>query len=245
MSLKMTNGKSKVPVNLDNYPSLKELAGTNKEEFLTILKTVFSTMDRAVGQGHHKDSKEYFGIAIQDLVGELLGAMFDHKGIIDHLPNKSNAEALSEMYGHALNPLYAAFTKDGLMNHEGSPVSFEEKFGMTEEKFSVKVWLQGLLFYSYYCSLPDFAEYLALNDFALVDEEKHANISKLLEIKPVLAYQKAIGILPGKLYPETGFFDTGDLNGATVCPACQDPEDSLFSIGEVTICTNCKGAFKE
>ena len=100
------------------------------------------------------------------------------------------------------------------------------------------------MFYSYYCSLPDLARYMALNDYSLVDEEKHENVAKLLEIRPVLDYQKRIGILPGKLIPETGFFHAGDYKDETDCPACQMP-DHLFDLGEMVVCSNCKAGYEK
>jgi hypothetical protein len=234
----------KIPVNLDNYPALKELAGEDKEGFLQLLKSLFNTANEAVASGHHKVSREYFGMEYQDLLKELMGAMFDHKGMMEYLPGP-NGKMLSHMYKHALNPLHAAFTKDStfIVDHEGKEVTFLEKFGMEEEEFTVKRWLQGLLFYSYYCSLPDFARYLAMNDYDLVDEEKHENIAKLIELRPVLDYQKRIGIIPGKLIAETGFFDAGDPPAGETCPACQVP-DKLIQVTEaLTVCCECKAGY--
>lgn len=237
--------KSKIPVNLENYPALLDMAGRDKEGFLSLMKNMFAIANGAVQNEHDKVSKKYFNIELPDLISQMLQAVFDHKGIMQNLPNQENAETISELYGHAINPLHAAFTKKGLQNHKGEDVSFEEKFGMKEDEYSVKRWLQGLFFYSYYCDLKDLAQALSLSDYAFIEDEKHENIGKLLELKPILAYQKAIGILPGKLYEGTGFFDGGDLNGSDSCPACKHPPDSLFSLGEETICTNCQGAFRE
>lgn len=234
--------KSKVPVNLENYPALMDLANSDKAEFLQLMKSLFTTANNAVREGHTNVSKEYFGISYQDLINELTGAMFDHKGIIDHLPNQLNATTINDLYGHAINPLHAAFTKDNMLNTAGETVSFVQKFGIEDRDFTVKKWLQGLLFYSYYCDLPSLAQYLALNDYSLVDEEKSKNIAKLVELRPILDYQKRIGILPGKLIPNTGFFDAGDLKEEE-CPACQVPDSLLQLSDQLTVCTKCKGGF--
>jgi hypothetical protein len=236
---------TKIPVNLENYPALLELAGEDKEGFLQLLKSLFNTANDAVQAGHHKVSREYFGMEYQDLLRELMAAMFDYKGIMDYMPGP-NREAISDMYKYAVNPLYAAFTKDDgmLLDAKGKPITFEEKFGQGEEEFTVKAWLQGLLFYSYYCSLPDFAQYLAINDFSLVDNEKHKNIAKLMEVRPVLNYQQAKGILPGKLIPETGFFDAGEtFPGTEICPACKSVDKMIEVTEELTVCCECKAGY--
>ena len=230
----------KVPINMTKYPHLKEL-GT---EAGPIVSSVFAMLDKAVAEGYHEASEKFFGITIQDLITQMTEAVFDHRGIIGHLPNQDNAEALSRMFTYQINPLYSAFSKTGLMNHDSSPATFEEKFGLKENEFNVKRFFQGLLFYSYYCSLPDLAVHLSTSDYELMDREKHENIDKLIELRPVLRYQEAIGIVTGKLYPETGFFDCGDLNGAESCPACKHP-NTLIPLGELTVCTHCKGAFRD
>lgn len=231
----------KVPINLTKYPAIKELS---MEEAGPLVSSTFKILDQAVASGYNKVSKEYFGMELQDLLAQLIEGIFDYNGMMEFLPNKSNGAALADMYEHALNPLHAAFTKKDLLNHEGEKVSFQEKFGMKEGEFTVKKWLQGLLFYSYYCSLPDLAQYLALNDYSLVDEEKHENIAKLIEIRPVLDYQKRIGILPGKLIPETGFFEAGDLKeGETVCPACQMDDQLIKVTNSLVICCHCKAGY--
>lgn len=232
----------KIPINLENYPSLGKLSEEDKPQFLQLLKSVFKIIDKSVESDFHVISKEYFGLELQDLIGEILGAIFDHKGIMEHLPNQENAHMLSNMYGHTLNPLHAAFSKQGMQDQAGNHVSFEEKFGVRERDFTVKKWMQGLLFYSYYCSLPDLAKSLALNDYDMVDAGKHENIARLIEIRPALNYQKQIGILPGKLIPETGFFDAGDLKEDN-CRACQVP-DTLFDLGAITVCTECRAGYR-
>lgn len=242
----MTNSPSntplpdRVPIDMTKYPALKAMG----KDAGPLVSALFTMANNVVSKGHDKVSKQYFGLEYQDLINQLSDAMFDYKGITAHLPNQSNAAALNEMFGHTLNPLHAAFTKENLMDHKGVPVTFEEKFGVSEKDYTVKRFMQGLLFYSYYCSLPDLADYLAMGEYDLIDDEKYKNIAKLLEIKPVLAYQKAIGIIPGKLYPETGFFQAGDLKDYTECPACRVPEQ-LFSLGDddITVCLNCKGAY--
>lgn len=235
---------AKVPVNLENYPALQAYAEKDKAAFIGIMKSMFALVNQAVADNWHNISEDYFGMSLQELTSQLLHAMFDHKGIMDHHPNESNGQALSEMYEYALNPLTAAFTKEGLLDHEGNAVSFMEKFGLSESEFTVKKWVQGLLFYSYYCSLPDLAKALATNDYTLIDEEKHVNIAKLIEIRPVLDYQKRIGILPGKLIPGTGFFDAGQIKNLNQCPACQVPEE-VYDLGEIAVCTNCKAGFEK
>jgi hypothetical protein len=230
----------KVPIDMNKYPNLKNM---ELKDLGSLVSSVLTHLDDVVSKGFHTVSEKTFGIPYPDLLKELSEAMFDHSGIMSYHPNESSAKAVSEMFQHAVNPLAAAFSKKGLENHEGNPVTFAEKFGMEEEEFTVKRWLQGLLFYSYYCSLPDFARYLAVSDFALVDEEKHENIAKLIELRPVLSYQKKVGIIPGKLIPETGFFDVGakittDLN----CFICQSP-DQLYDLGKITVCTSCKAGY--
>jgi hypothetical protein len=145
-----------------------------------------------------------------------------------------------------VNPLHAAFSGNNLHDRDFKPISFEEKYGMKKKDFTVKNWLQGLMFFSYYGSLPDIANYLHTHDHTLYDTEKHENIDKIIEVRPALSYQKAIGILPSKLIPGSGFFDCGDLNGADNCPACHVPE-SLFSLGEndITVCLECKGGYEK
>lgn len=230
----------KVPINMTKYPHLKAMG----KESIPLISSVFEMLDKAVAEGWHEVSEEFFGATLQDLIKQLTEAVFDHRGIIGFLPDQENAEALSSLFKHQINPLYSAFSKTGLMNHDTTPATFEEKFGLKESEYSIKRFFQGLLYYSYYCSLPDFANYLATSDFELMDREKHENIGKLIELRPVMVYQESIGIIPGKLYPDTGFFDCGDLNGATTCPACKHP-DSLISLGTESVCKECKGAFRE
>ena len=129
------------------------------------------------------------------------------------------------------------------MDAEGNKVNFESKFALKEKEFDVKSWLHGLMFYSYYCSLPDLARYLALQDYNLVDEERHKNIAKLVQIRPALNYQKQIGILPGKLIPETGFFECGNEPiTANHCPACQVP-GKIHVLEDISVCTHCYAGF--
>lgn len=242
----MTNSLSKpvpdrIPIDMSKYPNLKQM---ELKDLGSLVSATLSNLDEAVSKGFHSVSKRYFGLEYADLSKQLLDAMFDHSGILSYHPNESNAQAVSEMLGHAINPLHAAFTKESMYDSTGEPVSFEEKFGMSEEEFTPKAWLQGLLFYSYYCSLPDFARYLATSDFALVDEEKHENIAKLIELRPVLSYQKSQGIIPGKLIPESGFFDCGYEHVVqwVMCLACKSP-DTMYDLGDITVCTSCKAGF--
>lgn len=236
--------KSKVPVNLENYPALMELANTNKTEFLQLMKAMFTIANENVQHNNHEVSKNMFGLEFSDLVKNLVDGIFDYRGMMEHLPNKTNAATLASMNGHYLNPLASAFGGFNLRDSSGNEVSFEEKFGIGKEDFSVKRWLQGLMFYSYYCSLPDFAKYLATNDYTLLEEEKYANIGKLIEIRPALDYQKKVGILPGKLVPETGFFDCGEIEkDETNCKVCM-ANDSLIQVtDDLTVCVECKGGF--
>mgnify|MGYP003576080661 CR=1 FL=1 len=237
-----THSKSKIPVNLDNYPALKELAEDNQKEFLQILKGIFLTMDAMVEAGHHKTAKKYFGISIQDLTAQLLDAMFDHRGIMNSMPVQDNADLISDAYTHTLNPLHAAFDATDLKDRNFKPVSFEEKFGMKKDEFTPKDFIQSLLFYSYYGDLKIIGQYMLTNDHSLFDEEKHENIDKLIQIRPALTYQQAIGILPGKLIKGTGFFDCGDAKGLTTCPACKSPE-GLILLDGISACTECKGGY--
>ena len=234
----------KVPIDMRKYPNLKKLG---KEGAGPIVSSVFATLDKAVAEGWHKDSEEFFGIKLQDMIEQMTSAVFDYRGITDHIPDKENAEALASLYGHMINPLYSAFTKTNLMNHDTSPATFEEKFGLGEDEFNIKRFFQGLLFYSYYCSLPDLANYLATSDYILIEAEQHENVEKLMELRPILRYQKSIGIIQGKLYPDTGFFDGGDMpaDSPDKCPACKMPAgESLIDLGNEMVCTSCKGAFR-
>ena len=231
----------KVPIDMTKYPNLKALG---KEGAGPIVSSVFAMLDRAVAEGYHEASEEFFGITLQDLISQMTEAVFDHRGIIGYLPDQDNAEALSKLFTYQINPLYSAFSKTGLMNHDSSPATFEEKFGLKESEFNVKRFFQGLLFYSYYCSLPDLAVHLSTSDYELMDRDKHENIGKLIELRPVMRYQESIGIVPGKLYPETGFFDCGDLKGAEHCHACKI-HNTLYSLGEISVCSECKAAFRE
>lgn len=241
----MTNSHSKplpdrVPIDMTKYPSLQAMG----KDAGPIVSGVFATLEDMISSGHHETSEKFFGISIQDLTSELLGAMFDHRGILDSMPNQSNAEMISEAYEHTINPLYAAFDNTDLRDRDFKEISFEEKFGMKKKEFTVKNYIQSLLFYGYYGSLPDIMRYLFTNDHALYDNEKHQNIDKLIEIRPALEYQKAIGILPGKLIPGTGFFAAGELGAYAKCRACKHP-DSLFSLGEddITVCLECKAGY--
>ena len=230
----------KVPINMAKYPHLKE----NGIDMVPIVSGVLEALDKNVASGNHKVSEEYFGVSLQELTEQLLSAVFDYEGIMSFLPDKVHGEALAALSGHRLNPLYSAHHKTDLMNHDASPATFEEKFGLTEEEFSIKHFFQGLLFYSYYCSLPDLAAHLSTNDFSLLESDKYESIDKLIDIRPALTYQKAIGILPGKLIPGTGLFNCGDFpEGEEVCPACKVP-DTLHDLGTEVLCDNCKGAFK-
>ena len=249
MKEKMTGNSSpmpdKVPINMTKYPHLQALG----RDAMPIISTVFETLDRAVSEGWHDVAEQYFGITLQDLMTEMTEAIFDHRGIVSYLPDQANADALSTLFEHQINPLYSAFSKTGMTSYDTTPITFEEKFGLKEGEYTVKRFIQGLLFYSYYCSLPDLATYLSTSDFALIDRDKHENIGKLIELRPVMKYQESIGIVPGKLYPDTGFFDCGDLDGAETCPACkgvsENGESTLISLGTESVCTSCKGAFRE
>ena len=239
------SGKSKIPdkipMNMTKYPHIQELG----KDGLTIIQSIMNIIDKNISSGNHKIAEEFFGVSLQELTEELLSAVFDYEGIISFLPDKTQGEALAALSGHALNPLYSAFSKEGLMGQDGMPATFEEKFGLKEEEFSIRRFFQGLMFYSYYCSLPDLAAHLSTNDFSLIDKEKHENIGKLIDIRPVLTYQEKNGILAGKLVPGTGLFECGPFpEGAKVCPSCKVP-NTLHDLGEVVLCENCKGHFKK
>lgn len=242
----MTNSPSKplperVPIDMTKYPHLKKMG----KDAGPIVSGVFAALDRHVASGHHKVSEEYFGVGLQELTEQLLSAVFDYEGIMSFVPDKEQGKALAALSGHTLNPLHAAFTKTSLMNHDTSPATFEEKFGLKEDEYSIKHFFQSLLFYSYYCSLSDLAAYLSTNDYSLLDEEKYENIGKLIDIRPVLQYQKAIDITQGKLVPGTGLFECGKIpEGTETCPACKVP-NTLHDLGEDVICESCKGAFKK
>lgn len=236
----------KIPVNLENYPALLELANQDKEKFLQLFKSTFTTLDRAAQLKHIEASETFFGMSYNRFMAEVMDAFFDHAGIMKFHPNMSIGASLSDLYEHAVNPLHAAFMETDLLNAAGDMVSYEEKFGLKEEELNVKSWLHGLMFYSFYCSLPDLAKYLSLNDYDLVDEEKHKNVGKLLQVKPALAYQKQIGILPGKLIPRTGFFDCGDYHGGEDCISCQLPNTlHEHKIEEIMFCDYCFAGFKQ
>jgi hypothetical protein len=171
--------------------------------------------------------------------------MFDHRGIMNTLPDQENADFISEAYTYQLNPLHAAFDNTTIKDRNFKPVSFEEKFGMNKRDYTVKDFIQSLLFYSYYGKMDELAKYLFTNDYSLFDNEKHENIDKLIAIRPALTYQQALGILPGKLIPGTGFFDCGEIKQEwdTICHACQ--HDDLHSIDEHTlVCKECKAGYK-
>jgi hypothetical protein len=233
----------KIAVQMEDYPHLLDLANNDKEKFLQLFKATFTMLDQAAEQKHLEASETFFGMPYQEFMKDILTAFFDHAGIMSFHPNKATGEALSDLYGHAVNPLHAALMETDLLDAEGNKISFIEKFGINENDMDIKTWLQGLLFYSYYCSLTDLAKYLALKDYDLVDEEKHKNIAKLLQIKPALAYQKQIGVLPGKLIPLTGFFDCEDSKGESLCPACQTEE--LQRLGNLKVCNHCYAGFTE
>jgi hypothetical protein len=232
----------KIPVNLENYPTLLDLANNDKEKFLQLFKATFTMMDTAAKHKHLEASEDFFGMPYHEFMEEVMSAFFDHAGIMAFHPNKTTGESLSDLYGHAINPLHAAFMETDLLNAEGEKVSFEQKFGLKETEMSVRSWLQGLMFYSYYCSLPDLSQYLSLKDYDLIDELKHKNIAKLLQIKPALAYQKQIGVLPGKLVPFTGFYEC-ESTKEDLCPACQTEE--LQKLGNLKVCNHCYAGFTE
>jgi hypothetical protein len=229
----------KVPINMTKYPHLQALG----KDAGPIVSGVFEALDNMIEAGHHEVSKKVFGIPIQDLTAQLLEAMFDHRGIMNTLPDQENADFISEAYTYQLNPLHAAFDSSTIMDRNFKPVTFEQKFGMDKRDFTVKDFIQSLLFYSYYGKMDELAKYLFTNDYSLFDNEKHENIDKLIAIRPALTYQQAIGIMPGKLIPGTGFFDCGDAKGLTTCTACKSPK-GLILLDELSVCTECKGGYR-
>jgi hypothetical protein len=91
--------------------------------------------------------------------------------------------------------------------------------------------------------MGELSSYLFTNDHSLFDEEKHENIDKLISIRPALNYQRAIGILPGKLINGTGFFDCGDAKNTHQCTACKAQKHLLPLGTDIAVCTECKGGF--
>ena len=231
-------------VNLENYPAIKELSKEDKDAFLKMFKGIFNTMELMISKGFHKDSERYFKMPLHELAEQLLLAMFDHRGILDSLPRQGNADTISETQGHMVNPLYSAFSGTELYDKAFNEVSFEEKFGLKKEEFTVKTWLQGLMFLSYYGSMEDIGKYLAADEYDLFEEEKHKNIAKLVEVQPALNYQKSLGYLAGRLIPGTGYFKAGMISSDTkTCPACKMPDTLEQVTRGVKGCRNCKAGF--
>lgn len=233
-----------IPVDLEKYPSLVRLVQQEgQKKFQELMHSLFRIADNAVERGDIEVSKKYFKLPYHIVIREILDAFFDIKGIMEQ-HGERYAHDLANIYGHAIHPLHAAITGERLNDREGNNVTFREKYGIGEEEFTIKHWLQGLLFYSYYMSLGDLARYLSLNKLVMAEEEKKKRLERLIKIQPALNFQAENGIPIAAMIPGTGFFDLAVAaeNVNEICPACKNKQ--IDDLGDLKACRFCNGGFR-
>lgn len=235
--------KKKMPkIDLSKYPNLSSL---DKEKRSALMSGLLKMADRAVELGHLDVAEKYFNLPYHEVVSEILAGVFDTEAILKNHGEPDITKYLFELHQHAEHPLYAALNEVGLVDRDGEEITFEEKFGCRRKDFSIKQWIEGLLFLSWYLNPKDYASALSTNNWKLVDEAKARYLPRLLKIQPVLKKQAEHGVLIGKLIPGSGYFDIAvpaeELRGE--CIVC----DSLDLVEHETYvgCRRCQAGYKK
>lgn len=227
----------KINLNLDNYPHLKDLAETDQMSFSMFLKNIMEFADVSIAEKHHIQARQHFDMSFPSLLGELVDALFDYKGILSHHHSPKEAKLL-EILGMENNPLLA---KNFYRIEDGEMISREEFFA---GEGSIKEWFQSMLYAGRYLSHADLVRYLTLGEFDLVERMKTDRIIELLKIQPALAYQAQHDLIVGKRVSGTGFFDCGNRTidpNRTECFICL-VKGEITKFEDYLFCHNCLGA---
>ena len=229
----------------ESYPYLYEYVKSRRDA--SLIREFLKIMDEAVKKKYTRVSEEYFGRPLPVLVQELLEGVMDLREILSQ--DERMGERIYELWGYDYHPLTAATgnAPEELVprDRDGKEISYEQKFGMKPGEFSVKYWIQGLVFWNAFCSLKDLARGMELDD-TLLGSALAANVGRLLDVQPALRIQKNNGIAMGTLIPGTALFDTGipahqvDEN----CLACHF-QDTLFEMKQAIGCKQCRAGYRK
>ena len=223
-----------ITINLDNYKNLLNLARKDTQRAHDLIQGVLDLIN-----SHYKDIEEATHMEAEKFLLETVLAFIDYEGIVANHPNEGEAK-LMRLLKHENNPVRAMFDGEiDVYDVNGDRIKKREFFGSS----SYKEWLQSLLYMGRYVSYKQLGEYLALNEFHLIDNIKNEHIEQLLSIQPALKYQELNGITVGKFKEGTGFFDCGESEIDTVCLACED-DRQIIKNEENLYCLACKAVFK-
>lgn len=234
-----------VAIDLNRYHYLRRKFEKDPNGFKKIMQTTLKLMDNSLRDQYDEISSKYFKLPFYEVLPELVEAFFDTKGVVDTLP-RGSTEYLFSLYKHALHPLHAAMASPKELEDRltGEKIDFKEQYFSDERNFSIKKWLQSLLFFSYYTNVGDFAKALVLDQATIINSLQETYSYRLIQLQPALNKQKENDILPGTLIPGTGFFDVGMMVNEVEsddCPTCQHP--SLHPIKQGLGCLNCKAGY--
>lgn len=234
----------KVSVDLDNYPSLKELVKEDKDGFVHLMKGLFKMADEAAKSGHLQDSKTYFGKPYEEVTSEVMKGFFDTQGMLEN-HGESHVKHLYPIYKHALHPLHAALSNEKLEDRDGNVIPFHEKYGLPEKEFSISNWIKTLLFWSRYTDMKDMSKALSLKNFVMADEIKKKYFLRLKEIQPAIEMQEKKGKSIGSFIPGTGLFDVGIPADevTTICIACR--KKGIYDTPVAKGCANCAAGYRK
>ena len=231
-------------INLNKFPGLARLQEKDPQELEKVLNAAFKKEENEIIYGLMKQretqSKEIFGMTVQDVQKLFTDVFFDHKLIIEKHHDQKEKNLMT-MLGRDNHPLSVFLGKSQAYTATGERIE-RSKFTSYDD---VKDFFQEYLYALRYCSMKDLADFLMLGEFDLVENLKMHNVKELLEIQPSLAYQKKHNIPVGKRIPGSAFFDCGshDLIENNICPVCKY-KDSLYKVLDTVLCQSCKAGFK-
>lgn len=228
----------------ENYPYLYEYVKSRRDA--SIIRDTLKVMDEMVKK-YPQIPEKYFGLSLPELVHELLEGVLSLREILSK--DERMGERIYELWGYDYHPLTVATgnAPPELVprDRDGKEIPYEKKFGMKPGEFSIKHWIQGLVFWNAFCSLEDLARGMELDD-TLLGSALAANVGRLLDVQPALRLQDTNGIPMGTLIPGTALFDTGipaELIGST-CHACHFP-DTLFEMEQAVGCKQCRAGYRK
>lgn len=232
----MTNNNKRIPLDFNSYPSLWELFQEDKERFAALLKTTMTTLDQSVKRGDLKVSEKTFNVPYEELMEQLIDAMFEYEGIINNHKNEAERESMKGL-AHDINPIAVLTGNAFALDSKGNHVPADQWASATD----IKTYLQSVLYGARFVPLHELAEYLSLGEYEMVDVLKARNFESLAEIQNVLEWQERKGIVKGKLVNGLGLFDGGELTETEYCPICK--ENELQEFLDKYVCNTCKAGF--
>lgn len=242
----MEEKKEFVAIDIERYPELAKIYEDDPAEMGRLASGMLKLVNDFIAEKKLYQAEDILKMGFPEIVREILEGFLDVKQMLSHHADPDINVMLYSISGVKEHPFYQVLMKDHITNANNEIITFEQKYGVPKEEFSLKGYISQLMFFSWYCSLGDLATFLSGANYKGLDNLQDEYFLRKIAIQPSLKYQADHGLMVGKLISGTGFFDIGipAKEVQDTCYACKTRGIILIPETKHRGCKRCFAGYK-